>query len=110
MFSKGYLNYCFRVDVHFKLFAAKTFDRTNLVFIIKLLQVGFQSLPNLLQAFPQWVPQVKSGTCKARTLSIPLQAHPQPGGLAHCGSHTKPAGKVAAQRNQSYASSLDWKH
>lgn len=49
--------------------------------------MGSQSLPNLLQAFLQWMPQVKSGTYKARPLSIPLQA--QPGGLAQCGSHTK---------------------
>lgn len=91
MFSKRYLNNWFRVDVHFKWFAAKTFDRTVLVLIIKLLQLGFQSLPNLLQAFPQWVPQVKSGTYKARTLSIPLQACPQPGELAQCGRHTKSA-------------------
>lgn len=76
MFSKRYLNKCFRVDVHTKWFAAKTFDRTVLVLIIKLLQMGFQSLPILLQAFPQWVPEVKSGTYKARTLSILLQAFP----------------------------------
>lgn len=77
MFSKRYLNNCFRVGVHFKGFAAKTFGRTVLVLIINLLQMGFQSLPNLLQAHPQWVPQVKSGSYKARTLSIQLQAHPQ---------------------------------
>lgn len=34
-FSKRYLNNCFKFDVHSKWLAAKTFDRTVLVVVIK---------------------------------------------------------------------------
>lgn len=97
MFSKRCLKNYFRVGVYFTGFAAKTFDRTVPVLIIKLLQVGFQPLPNLLQALPQWVPQVKSASYKARTLSIPLQAHPQgvsSGWEAHQASWTSGCSKA----------------